>query len=273
MASAYDARPVRSSSPPGPLDRADGGAGLGVRHVGWQLERVPERLAVPPGAEAAGEVLLGLDHRDPLPFERILEPVGGLARPHGDVAGPGSEVHRPHGVPLGRVCPRPARGRSSRSARGRGHGRCRGRASPRSAARARDGRDRRSPGRARPVPSRPPGGRRARGARRDRTSHVRWSATRSPTCHSGQSPMHAVGRDGRLEQVSEAVVLVTHREVAVAVLVGAGDLHVAVEVAVLRLCPGQRLAEDARPRRAGRARARGRAPRAPPRATCRCRSP
>ena len=232
----------REQLPPGPLHCADRRAGLGVRDVRGQLVRVAERFAVPPRAQAAGEVLLGGGHRRPLPGQRRAEP--GIAAFGRDVGRTGREVHRPHRVAFrdARLAHRDAVGEVDRLAS---------------------------------VPAD-----RAVAAGGDEVlgevevALLAALAVQLDECHldhrmsvqagvavraEGRGevvgrpqrdlPQRAVAEqpvrgDRSLQQMTEAVVLVAHHQVGVAVAPGAGDLHVAVDVPVVVLRARDGLAEQ-----------------------------
>src|SRR6185436_18617711 len=75
-------------------------ARLAVRQVAGQLVGQAERLGEVPGARAAGDVELALDHVLPLPGQCLQQQ--GLTRLEVEISGTRGEVERADGVPLDR---------------------------------------------------------------------------------------------------------------------------------------------------------------------------
>ena len=96
MASPKRAWPVASQQPPGEHHAADGGAGLGIGAIGWQLERVAERFAVMASPQRTREVRARGDHVIPAPNHGVQQRrIAGLRR---HVHRAAVEVHLAHRV-------------------------------------------------------------------------------------------------------------------------------------------------------------------------------
>ena len=88
----------RQQHAPAPHDAGDPSARLAVRQVAGQLVGQAERLGEVPGADAAGDVELALDHVLPLSCQCLQQQ--GLTRLEVEISGTRGEVERADSVPL-----------------------------------------------------------------------------------------------------------------------------------------------------------------------------
>ncbi len=233
MTSAQAGSPVARRSRQREHHVGDRRAGLGIGEVGRELERVAEGLVLVPAAEPSGEIGPRGAHVTPAPVDRVEElPVAGL---DGDVHHAGIEVQLADGMagdarrlPHGRVV-LPVRGAEPAGRRG-----SRGRARRPSAWPGPGTAARPSSGTARRGPSRSRGGRRCPASRPGPNARSAWSAARDRDVEQAIVAEGAVPGDGRLDQVADAVQLVTPGHVAVRTA-AADDLDERVEVAVVTL--------------------------------------